>query len=446
MMAPPEGRRNVELLTSWQSYAGVQIRSIGLPPPYQQLEKFWSKLWIEQDFPILFPPTVLAAIEKSFVNHQVSSNCTLRKFQHALACYFTQRGSFLAVATNQNILAELWQIIAWFLVDGDARGLPIGERNTDVTSYEMLQALEELETRQQIGQLILKLMQPVRRTAKNSVPTLFHPTCSLALHRIKRKEFLEHLWKMREQINNSRDEVSSKLCRCRTLLLQYAKCDSTESAIAHSVSLGTRQIEMQQDVLNELIVLVGKCRDGDALGEIEEHMDGILSRWVFQRSNNTQSSEPQGRELSSPQQFGWEWSSDPPEYDWGAIADSLSPESRSATVRTLLFGQQLVSKENIASSIHHLSLPNIAGTMYRLIRDIVVTSQEEWYEEFWECEIVPCAGGEENFSREMSYDLFSVGLRYLKQCGMISEKLPVGGSKSDVVCERVKLVWCGADF
>ena len=64
-------------------------------------------------------------------------------------------------------------------------------------------------------------------------------------------------------------------------------------------------------------------------------------------------------------------------------------------------------------------------------------TQEDWFDEF-------CQEVKESANRsgqDFSSMLFSMGIRYLKQSGLVAEKLRVG-SKSDIIYERAKLVYC----
>lgn len=444
MLGPHDGRRNMEVKPSWQGYAGFRVRSIDLPSSHQILDKFWNKLWIEKGFPLLFPSTVLASMERSYWYQQGSAHRTLSKMQQVLAYYFSQKGSFLSVTSHKKILSELWQRIAWFLVTEEARGVPIGETDTSISSTRMLQALEELEIRQQTSQFVLQLVdsfrnvnnQKNRKESGRYSTTLFHPTSSFSLQHMKRKHLLEQLMIWKKKIDDGPDRRDFEPTH-RTLISKYVQCVPVEQACSDSMHYEKQQLCLKQKILNELIVLVGNCRDGDNLSEIEQHLNEILARWIFHRADkDLEFSVEEQEELSSLVQYQWAWSSQPPEYDWGFVAESLSPEPRSQTLSALLRSSCDLGLRN--GRPNDLSLTTIAGKMYQLIQDRVAATQEDWYKEFWQRSI---RGGAE-CSREDSFVLFSLGLRYLKQCGFIAEKVRVG-SKSDIIYERSKLVWCG---
>jgi hypothetical protein len=190
-------------------------------------------------------------------------------------------------------------------------------------------------------------------------------------------------------------------------------CESPEEAANLAKQYELRQINRRLDFLNELIVLVRNGRDGDDLSEIEELLDEALVDWIFHKETEDDSS------TWSALRNNWE----------EATEFFMLAEPRRKTVRALLKASQLESGE-------HFSLAYVAGTMYHLLHDRVAATQEDWYEEFLQIA--------STHSREDADSMFSLGLRYLKQCGLISEKLRVG-SRSDIVYERAKLVWCGGD-
>lgn len=459
LMGPHDGSRTMELRSTWQGHAGFMIRSLSLPTPTDIVDKFWQQLYLKRQFPILMPPAVLVAIQKSFTYHQSSFTKTLHKFQQALAYHLTQPGSLLTVANDPAVLSELWQRLAWFCVAVDShpdggeycRELLVGaaadaadddddeSEECSIPAKMILQIIRDEDTRQQQGQLTLQLMASISAAKKaGNTLSMFNPSSLYLLEDVTRRDMLEHLVKLRQSICNTETIALSDLIPSepghKALLVKYVSGMDLEEACSQENNFNLQQLTKKRDLVNELIVLVGNCRDGDSLSEIEQLLDEIVGRWLRHQSrNNTEKEEPK----SSP----WEWLV---EKDWPALAKSFSPELRHQTVAAFLSGPSPTNHltNNSERRLTHLSLENIAGTMYRLIQDRVAVAQVDWYEEFWQRAIVDDPSVEA--CRGKSFALFSMGLRFLKQSGFISEKLRVG-SKSDIIYERAKLVWCGGD-
>ena len=445
MMGPHDGRRTMELMSTWQGYAGFVIRSVLLPPPSQIVEQFWKQLYLKRQFPVLLPSVVLAAIQRSFIYQQASFCKTVRKLQQALAYHFTQPGSLLSVANDPSILSELWQRLAWFcvaeyspervtdspakkaaeeaMVGAYCRSILLGDDAEELSSTEILQIFKEGTTRQQQSHLVLQLMVLISDAKKSGNKlNVFKPSFLYLLDNVKRQDVLQQLCESRKQVwmgsvAGSETIFQQQKPSSKDLMIRYVKCTPLKDVLSRERNYETQQLLQKVNLLNELIILVGNCRDGDSLSEIEQILDNIL-----------------GRTQDEPRSLGCWWT----DQDWAAIAESFSPEPRQNNVSALLRLQRSTDDVNDGGKDRsiHLSLINVAGTMYRLIHDRVAATQEDWYEEFWQKAIVEAAV---EVPREKSFALFSFGLRYLKQCGFISEKLRVG-SRSDIIYERA-LVW-----
>ena len=444
MMGPHDGRRTMELRSTSQGYAGFMIRSVSLPSPSYIVDQFWKRLYLKRQFPILLPPVVLAAIHRSFTYHHSTFCKASQTLKQALAYHFTQRGSLLTVANDPSILAELWQRLAWFCVAEEltvgkfCREILVSADSEAISSQRILEVVGDEGTRQQEAQLVLHLMASVSQAKKTGNKlNVFNPTFQYLLDNVTRRDMLEHLVQLREQIstgNNHRHnaDVGKPNLGHKAFLAKYITCMPLEEACSQEKDFKMQQLAKKQNFVNELIVLVGNCRDGDSsLSEIEQLLDETLGRWINHRCDANTGKEPSSE---------WDWLT---EKDWVSLAESFSPEPRHQTVAALLRGHSPADRptSNSNTRSNHLSLFNVAGTMYRVIRDRVAVTQEDWYEEFWQRAIVEAA---EDVSRDKSFAQFSLGLRYLKQCGFISEKLRVG-SRSDIIYERAKLVWCGGD-
>lgn len=445
MMGPHDGRRTMELMSTWQGYAGFVIRSVLLPPPAHIVEQFWKQLYLKRQFPILLQPVVLAAIQKSFIYQQASFCKTAQKLQQAMAYHFSQPGSLLSVANDPSILSELWQRLAWFcvaeyspervsddpakkaaeeaMVGGYCRSILLGDDAEELSSSEILEIFKVGTGRQQQSHLVLQLMALISDAKKTGNKlNVFNPSFLYLLDTVKREDVLQQLLKLRKEVcmgSVARSGTTFKQQKpsSKDLMIKYVKCTPLKGALSQERNYEKQQFTQNVNLMNELIILVGNCRDGDSLSEIEQLLDGILC--------------PANDE---PPLLGSWWT----HQDWANVAESFSLEPRQNTVAALLRLQRTpedLSDREKDRSIH-LSLKNVAGTMYRLIHDRVAATQDDWYEEFWQKAVVEAAV---EVSREKSFALFSFGLRYLKQCGFISEKLRVG-SRSDIIYERA-LVW-----
>ena len=455
MMGPQDGRRTMELMSTSQGYAGLVIRSVPLPPPGQMIERFWKRLYLERQFPLLLPVVVLVAIQKSFIYQQASLCKTVQKIQETIAYHFSQQGSVVSVANDPAILTELWQRIAWFCVaqysaeknpankaaeeamaGAYCRSILLGDDSQEDSSMDLLRRFQEIAAKQQQANLVLQLMASISQSKKRGQRlNVFNPTFNFLLDTVTQQDVLQQLFELRKQIcdlariGTANIEVVSKRARqykSKDMMIKYVTLKPIAELCAQKIAYEQEQLTMKQNLIHELIILVGNCRDGNNLSEIEQLLNYILQNWMLVHT-----------EGESPSVGSW-WT----KQDWEPVVESFSSEPRRQSVAALLRLQEAPGEcgDSDNGRLVHLSLVNIAGTMYRLIQDKVAVTQEDWYEDFWQKAIVEAAV---EVSREKSTALFSFGLRYLKQCGFISEKLRVG-SRSEIIYERA-LVWCGCD-
>jgi len=429
-MAPHDGRRTMELRSTCQGYAGFMMRSITLPSPKVIVDNFWKQLYLKRKFPILLTTDAVTPIQRSFSSYQASFMKTLHKYQQALAYHFSQQGSLLTAMSDPSILSELWQRLAWFCVarEGNWCRSMLIENGEDISWQQIFQITNETTVRQQQGLFLLQLLEAISQTNPTGNETsVFKPSFSRLLDKATRLGMLTQLFHLRNKICNSNTESLQHSMRHKGLMAKYVKCLSPQQAANEEKYAAVQQFTEKQDFINELIILVGNCRDSENLSEIGQFLDETIEQWMkFESMSASRMKTPSSYWLAKN--------------NWEEFAGSISTEPRQLIVAALAQAQQsmiqLVSKGKTPSV--HLLLNNVAGTMYRLIRGRVAVTQEDWYEEFWGNAI---AGVARDVSRDMSFILFSLGVRFLKQIGLISEKLCVG-SRSDIVYERTKLVWC----
>lgn len=390
----------------------------------------------------MFPPHLLANICRSFLYHQKSAVRATAKLKQALAYHFTRRGSFLSAANNRAVLQELWQRIAYFIVERRARPILFGDEGNHHSTETLTQILEALDSRHQKARLVLELLELVNKTAKrkqkSSQRGLFDPSFALELRALSIKDMLKLLVKMLQLVNGSdKPKFFDEQLFYRSQFTMSVTCASMEEATELARNYEVRQVNRLRDLLNELIILVGRGRDGGDLTEMEETLDGIVADWVSNKVDNI----VEGITEKLIYRNRWASSPDPLEHEWAEATISFVSEPRRQTVAALLGVAKVPNSQVVASEYGHLSVANVAGTMFHLLHDRVAATQEDWYEDFWQQAILQTAS---SYSREESFTLFSLGLRYLKQCGLIAEK-PRASSRSDSMYERAKLVWCNSE-
>jgi hypothetical protein len=437
LLAPHEGRRNMELRSSLQGYAGFRVRSENLPSQEHTLMQFRRALHFDQKFPVMFPPEVFQELERCYWQQNMSVYGALTKYRTALAFFFaSDNRSLLSVAHNDTILAELWQRIAWFLLDDKARNLLLDHTTTGTShsSSSVLSNLQESSLRHEQAHLVLQLIdfiQQGRQTKlqrkKHQSNQLFSPLFSGSLQGISHRSMLEELIKLRGSLQLGQDgKILPGIERTRELLTKYVYCEPRSSSRQRVAEFEKQLMDKKLLLLNELIVLVGKSRDSDDLTEVEE----LLTRWGCPATRRRRDEA-----TTSNASEGGAWPIDSLTCDSPAITSGslTSSEPRKQVVAAL----SNLPEPRRSNQQQQLPLTCLPSMMYRLIHDRVTVTEEDWYDEFWEK-----AGTEYDCCREQSFILFSFGLRYLKQCGLVAEKIRAG-TRSDLLYERAKLVWCG---
>lgn len=436
LLGPSEGRRHMELKSSIQGFAGFTVRSLTLPSSYHLLHRFCKRLWIQMKFPILIHSHVLNDIERSFRYQNQSCQMMLQKLEQAMAHKLVQQGSFLAVAHHPAVMSEVWQRVAWFFAAPEGRQFLLGCKL--VTSTQMLTALEAIHSADHGAHLCLQLMDSVHRNKEGNI-LLFRPSFSRLLRKRTRRDLLDILFKLRERRGG---EKGSQLAAatCDKVLRKYV---SFESACRLAGNLVAQQSAEKIGYINDLIVLVANCRDGDDLSEIGVLNDKVLDCWA---NTGTAESVLSHIAMSNTQHLALSpmrtVDSDSEASEWAAMADSMACEPRRKIVTALLQAPAVWDWRPGVMAVkgedrNLLLLTHVAGIMYRLIHERVAVAQEDWFEEFWQ-DAIAGAGAD---SREESFCMFSLGLRYLKQCGLIVEKLRMG-NRNEIIYERAKLVWC----
>ncbi|CAB9525012.1 expressed unknown protein [Seminavis robusta] len=427
MMAPHDGRRSMEVNSNIVGYAGFNVRSETLPSPDDICEQFRTALWIHRKFPVMFPQEVFEKVEESYTQQNQSVHCVVAKYRIALAHYFADDRSLLSVINHEAIQSKLWKRIAWFLVDEKARCVLLNE-NVAPSSTVMFNNIQGRKIREEQARIVLELMGSLRQRQKGNQRQyfrkgLFNPLFQGSLKGLSRRDMLEELAMLRKKFTtpaalgdvlSGADEVK---LQPRVLLTKYATSEKLSACLEHSCDQDRQLLDKGRMVLDELIVLVGKSRDGDDLSELDQ----LLAHWgSLSEAANSLSSKENERSTGTCH------------FAFPAISSDciVSSEPRRETVDAIV--QVLFHPSEKPSP----SAAYIASTMYGLIHDRVAVTQEDWYEEFWQ------SMGDFDCDREGSFGLFSIGLRFLKQTGLITEKLRVG-SRSDILYERCKLVWCG---
>lgn len=427
MLEPPEGRRHIELRSSRQGYAGFVVRALALPSCEHVLHNFWRHLWIQENFPILFSLNALKDIKRSYLHHQKSCDRTLHKLSQLLASKLLQAGSFLAVALSAPVKSELWDRMAWFLSYTGGR---VGESTINRGCSGILKVLKEIPSDYQSAALCLHLMESIKSKHNSSSLSLFKPTFSGLFRGTTRRELLQGLLNLRKQIDvrndaGDRDETCMKKHLCN---LPVGRAHEMVKSVARQQTAGSKRF------VNEMVVIVSNCRDGDDLTEIEQLFDEVLQRWA---SCNT---KIEGNSDAEPKLK----TNDTAMHSSKCLGDSLASEPRKEIVAALLLSSEVwhwppqQGRLQVDTRDSTCPLASVSGIMYRLIKDRVALTQEEWVEAFRHQMLDM---GNESNSEHIFYTLFSLGLRYLKQCGLVAEKLRVGSTK-DIIYERAKLVYC----
>ena len=436
MLAPHESRRKMELRSSLQGYAGFRVRSETLPSPDHILKQFRRSLHVDLKFPVLFPPAVFQELEKGYLQQNKCVHSVIAKYRKALALLFaSDNRSLLSVSQNDTILAELWQRIAWFLLDEKARSLLLDHdtNDTNQSPCTVFNSLQDIKSRDEQAHLFLQLVDGVQHKKKHTNlhgkkhedNELFAPLESGFLKGISVRAILEELVKLRSSLAPENDRHARMSVQQASLLLtSYVHCEPSSSSLKREAEREKMLIGKKLDLLNQLIVLVGKSRHSDDLVELED----LFKRWAFPNCwgpNN----EDNTSNCSNV------WLITPPRCDSPPITSDILSASEPRKQVVVALSRLPVPPRSVPQQ--QPSLAYLPSMMYRLIHDRVAVTQEDWYDKFWEN-----VNGQYDCSREQSYALFSLGLRYLKQCGLVAERIRVG-SRSDLVYERAKLVWCG---
>lgn len=379
------GRRPLEVRSA-SGPVGLLVRRCVLPSARHLLDTFWTTLTSlnqnETDFPIAFPNEVLSSIHDVFREQNGSAIHCVLKLKHFLAHKFSARGSFLTVYGNElSPIQNERRRMDWFLLDPAARRL-IKREYSKMSKMFILKNLQKVELCRRKARISFKILKMISEIRRSNVPLLFLGT-----------QVHDSLEKSIESRN--RQEIISLLLHLRTqtpIQTQPRKDDD--------LAMGNAVI----DFINELIVLTDNYSH---VSDAEICARELIDDWA-QKSSATLDDDDNGEALAS-----------------------LEVQLRRCTVVGLI--------EEIPESPKSASFAaNIVSRMYRLIRDRVAISQDEWLYGVRGSMNIP-----ENITRQEIFSLFICGVKYLKLCGLIREKRPIG--RAEVVYEKTVMVWCGFD-
>ena len=321
LLGPHTGRRPLELRSYAQGPVGVLLRHLTLPSTAAVVDLFFERLWIKQDFPILFSAPIREHLGRVYREQNESAICVAMKLKLALAHIFCAKWSFLLAAS---CLPDERYRIKWFLIQQEPRKLIPGN---SVTRASLQEWMDSFESKARCGRVALRILCSLLGNNRDTrFPLLFqlgNPQHgdTKPFESNEKTNVLSLLFSIRDQIDHG---------------------SGPENATVHL------SVAEAVNAVNRLIVLSDKC---ETFSDMHRCAGRYAHEWV---------------DLA----FSW------PGISVGSSSAlaSLDSQPRRHSVRGLLEAPSELSQST--------NLVKLVGNMYRLIQDRVGIDRSEWFKLF----------------------------------------------------------------
>lgn len=387
-LGPQVGRRPLDLLSSTQGPVGTLVKRLSLPSSSEVLDAFWECLFLDREFPLAFPPTVLDSLHRIYKHVNGSAVHVVMKLKIVLAHIFCTKGSF--VMTSRKSIPEYERDhIQWFLINKEAKEVYLGSGNSAMTTRTLNDWIDLADGKRQLGIMALQVMHCLEQQNRPSTPTLF-----LDAEKVSTLD----------QTMETKDKV-----RLLKLLERFRRQLETHERSSEKRKAFTHQHNETKVAINRLIIFTDQCEKfRDMVKCVKSYIDEWTSNYFFPSDQSSFSAT-------------------------STILEVLNTQPRQHAMRGLLIFSDYSQPASDTSITQAPNLVKSVGRMYKLIQDRVAVLQSEWFSMF-----------QQTFALEMTNEealkAFAYGIYHLKVCGLLQEKRI--HQKNDVRYERPLLVWC----